>query len=105
MSPQAENQERIEIVSDTMRFRLHVVETLGGLKADVCTLKQQNADQYLKIDTLQTQGCFKGAAIERDVAAIRNHSRGVGAVSGGGGGAIAAAVIIIGQWLAARMGK
>jgi hypothetical protein len=88
-----------------MRFRLYVVETLGGVKADVSTLKQQNADQYLKIDTLQTQGCAKGAAIERDVAVIRNHSRGVGAVSGGGGGAIAAAVIIIGQWLATRMGK
>jgi len=37
------------IVSNEQQFRLYVVETLGGVKADVSSLKEQNAEQFREL--------------------------------------------------------
>ena len=106
MSPQAENQERIEIVSDTIRFRLHVVETLGGLKADVCTLKTQSTDQYTRISSLEQNGCAQGrtnadniARVERVAASPNRRAARIGIVGGTGAAAVLVGVL---QWLETR---
>ena len=82
------------IASNEESFRLYVVETLGGLKADVTTIKTQNEDQYNQIHRIDQNGCAVGCKPDRG-SMIK-----VGGFSAG----IAAVLTALGDWALRRMG-
>lgn len=50
MSPEEKN---IEIAGDEMKFKLYVVENLGEVKAHVSHLREQNKEQFERIQKLE----------------------------------------------------
>lgn len=92
------NGEQIKIAQNEESFRLYVVENLGGVRADVNTLKEQNTEQFQRLRKIETGDSPICKQHAKGIEELKKRSRRpivAGSVSGAVGGI---SLLEIGRW-------
>jgi len=98
--------ETHEIAGNEYRFRFYVVKTLGGMEADIGTVKEQNAEQYKRISRLERDGCARGVANAERIAELKaSPVRANVTMTAAIGSVLAACAVAITRWIEWRAGK
>jgi len=94
MSPDEESRRTKEIASSDLGFKIHMVEKLGAIGADVKTLKDQTTEQFTRLRQVELDGVGRDGRLDKVESEERKPGKKSGAVAGGG----TAGVVLVLEW-------